>query len=196
MISYLRGTILAVKEKYIILCVDERVGYRIFVPGQILEQIHFNQEVALYIYTYVREDALDLYGFPTLDELDFFEKLLGVAGVGPKSALGVLSVAPLADIKKAVIHGDASLLQKVSNIGKKTAERIIIDLKEKISVTESEDAAGISITDNVKLIEALQSLGYKDGEIRRVMQELPRDKKELSEKIKEALQLLSTNSRP
>lgn len=191
MISYLRGTILTVKEKYIILCVDDRVGYRVFVPNNILEQINFNQEVSLYIYTYVREDALDLYGFPTLDELDFFEKLLGVGGVGPKSALGVLSVAPLTDIKKAVIHGDPALLQKVSNIGKKTAERIIIELKEKISVTEKEAASGMSITDNVQLFEALQSLGYKENEIRKAVQTLTPESKELPDKIKDALKILS-----
>ena len=134
MISYLSGKIVAKEGRYLLIVVNETIGYRVYPTNHILETTSFNQEIALYTYTYVKEDALDLYGFPTLDELNFFEQLISISGVGPRGALGVLSIAPLADIKKAIIHGDPKLLQKVSSIGKKIAERIIIDLKEKISV--------------------------------------------------------------
>ncbi len=191
MISYLKGTILAKKERYVILVVDDATGYRIYTTGQMLEAVSVGQEFAFFIYTHVREDAIELYGFPNLDELDFFERLIGISGVGPKSALGVLSVAPLSDIKKAIIHGDPGLLQKVSNIGKKTAERIIVELKEKITVTSQEEKAGLSITENVQLMDALMSLGYKENEIRKALRIIPPEAVELSDKIKEALRILS-----
>ncbi len=191
MISYLKGTILAKKDRYTILLVNDATGYRVYTTGHMLEALGLNQEVAFFIYTHVREDAIELYGFPNLDELDFFERLIGISGVGPKSALGVLSVAPLTDIKKAIIHGDPGLLQKVSNIGKKTAERIIVELKEKITVTSQEEKAGLSITENVQLMEALMSLGYKESEIRKALRIIPPEATELSDKIKEALRILS-----
>ena len=144
------------------------------------------------MHTYVREEALDLYGFTTPEELRFFEQLISISGVGPKSAMGVLSIAGLSDIKKAIIHGDPKLLQKVSSIGKKIAERIIIELKEKINVSEKE-AGGISITDNIQLLEALQALGYKEAEIRRTIQLITPEAKDISDRIKEALRLLSVN---
>lgn len=188
MISYLKGTVLAKKDRYLIVAVDA-VGYRVYTVPVIIEHVALHEEIVLYIYTYVREDALELYGFSTLEELDFFERLISITGIGPRIALGVLSVASLADIKKAIIHGDPSILQKVSSIGKKTAERIIVELKDKISVTEQE--VGLTITENVQLFEALAALGYKEKDIRRVLQRLSPDTKELSERIKEALKILS-----
>ena len=194
MISYLRGTVLAQKERYIILVVDKAIGYRVHVTAQFLEHVQPNDDIELFIHTHVREDSLELYGFSAMEELEFFEQLNTVSGVGPKSALGVMSVAPLADVKKAIIHGDPALLQKVSSIGKKTAERIIVELKEKITVTGAGEKGGMSITENVQLFEALSSLGYKDSEIRSVIRHIPAESKELPEKIKEALKVLSKRS--
>ncbi len=191
MIGYLKGTILAKKERYLILLAGESIGYRIHVTITMLENTALNQEIALYIYTYAREDALELYGFETIEEIDFFERLISIAGVGPRSAMGVLSIAPLGDIKKAIIHGDPALLQKVSSIGKKTAERIIVELKEKISVTDKEETTGLNITEHIQLTEALASLGYRDYDIRKAIHQLSPEKKDLAEKIKEALRILS-----
>lgn len=191
MISFLKGIVSAKEDRYIVLILDDTIGYRVYVTNRILEAISFNQEIALYIYTYVREDALDLYGFPTMKELEFFELLISISGVGPKSALGVLSVASIDELKKAIIHGDPKLLQKVSSIGKKIAERIIVDLKEKISVGEKDDLTGVSITENVQLLDALVSLGYKESEVRKTIQAISPDSKDLSERIKEALRILS-----
>jgi len=192
MISYIKGAVLSKEERSLIIVIDDRIGYRVHVTNHILEAAHFNQEIALYVHTYVREEALDLYGFTTPEELRFFEQLISISGVGPKSAMGVLSIAGLSDIKKAIIHGDPKLLQKVSSIGKKIAERIIIELKEKINVSEKE-AGGISITDNIQLLEALQALGYKEAEIRRTIQLITPEAKDISDRIKEALRLLSVN---
>ena len=192
MISYLKGGVIEKQEKYMTLVTNGAVGYRVHATGSSLERISIGEEVAFFIHTHVREDALDLYGFPTSEELDFFEQLISISGVGPKSALGVLAIAPLEDVKKAIIHGDPTLLQKVSAIGKKTAERIIIELKEKITVGNKDDG-GASITDSVNLLDALSSLGYKDHEIRSALKLIPADKKDLSEKIKEALRILSNH---
>lgn len=191
MLSYLKGAIIAKRERYLIVAVDDKIGYRVYVTSHVLDETNFNQQVALYISTYVREDTLDLYGFPTIEELDFFETLISISGVGPRSGLGVMSIASLSDIKKAIIHGDPELLQKVTSIGKKTSERIIVELKEKITVSEKDDPTGGSITENVQLLEALSSLGYKDAEIRIAIKKLSPETKKLADKIKEALQLLS-----
>lgn len=191
MLNFLRGSILAKKDKYIILLVGENTGYRIYVTQQLLEQLNPSGDVSFFVYTNLKEDTIELYGFPNIDELDFFEKLITISGVGPRIALGVLSVAPLADIKKAIIHGDPALLQKVTSIGKKTAERIIVELKEKITVSAQEEKSTMSITENIQLMEALQSLGYREGEIRKTLRQIPSETKDLSDKIKEALKILS-----
>ena len=191
MLSYLKGTILAKKERYVVLVVNGETGYRVYTTAQLIERLNVGNVAAFHIYTHLRDDAIELFGFTELAELDFFEQLIGISGVGPRIALGVLSVAPLADIKKAVIHGDPALLQRVTSIGKKTAERIIVELKEKITVSAQEEKATMSITENIQLMEALQSLGYKENEIRRALRQIPSEIKELSDKIKEALKILS-----
>ena len=92
MISYLRGTIVAKEDRYIVIVLNNQIGYRVFVTNHVLEAVNFDQEISLYIFTYVREDALELYGFSTMEELGFFEKLISISGVGPKSALDYLLV--------------------------------------------------------------------------------------------------------
>lgn len=194
MLNYLKGTVLLKKERYIILTVDENTGYRLYITNQLLESISVGENISLFAYTHLREDTIELFGFSSIEELDFFERLISISGVGPKIALGVLSVAPLPDIKKAIIHGDPALLQKVTSVGKKTAERIIVELKEKITVSEKDITSGMSITENIQLLEALAALGYRDNEIRKAIQKIPIETKELSDKIKEALKILSTRA--
>lgn len=191
MISFLKGTVHTISDRFVILVIDDSVGYGVSVTNHLIESLSIGETIALFVYTHVREDALELYGFKTQEELDFFQRLISIPNVGPKTALGVLSVAPLADIKKAIIHGDPALLQQVGSVGKKTAERIIVELREKITVSVQEEASGMNITENIQLREALTSLGYRETEIRQVIPEIPVDVKDLSDKIKEALRLLS-----
>lgn len=190
MISYLKGTVLTKKERFVILLLHKDIGYRVFLTRQTLEQLPINSAVEAFIHTHVREDALELYGFLTLEELDFFERLIGISGVGPKSAMEVLSVAPLVDIKKAIVHGDPALLQKVAGIGKKTAERIIVDLKEKIAFAGDQEPDR-DLTNNLNILRALSALGYRETEIRHAIGKISSENKELSEQIKEALKILS-----
>ena len=136
MIAYLNGTIINKGKGFAIIRVSD-VGYKVFLNPTMLAEIVVGQELELYTHQYVREDSLDLFGFSSVSELELFELLISVSGVGPKSALGVLSVAGPEDIKNSIMRGDSHLLTKVSGIGKKTAERIVLELREKVGNLES-----------------------------------------------------------
>jgi len=189
MISYIKGTIIIRQDKFIVVDIGA-LGYQVNISQQTLEKIQDFTEVALFTHTHVREDALELYGFLVWEELEFFQKLISISGVGPRSALGVLSVAPLEDIKKAVVHGDPAILQQVTGIGKKTAERIIVELKEKIRITTDFDINTVGNLGDTQVMEALISLGYKDREIRQTLPYIPQDVTDLGQRIKEALKIL------
>lgn len=128
-------------------------------------------EVSLFIYTRVSEDALDLYGFPTEEELMFFKQLMSVSGIGPKTALGILNVADVVSLKRAIAAGDAAALTKVFGIGKKSAERLVVELRDKISMVSASTALGVASSDDAEIIEALMALGYRADESRRALKE-------------------------
>ena len=130
MIAHLSGQVKFKNDKSLTLDVNG-VGYELKISALVLEKVKVNEPKDFFTHLYVREDSLELYGFESLDEKKFFELLISVSGVGPKSAMQVLSIAKLSEIKKAVLRSDPSLLRKVSGIGKKIAERIVIDLKNK-----------------------------------------------------------------
>ncbi len=186
MISFLDGTIKAVRKNYIIVMTDY-VGYKVFVTPQILLNLQPMQKTSLFTYTYVREDQLTLYGFSTLNELEFFEQLIGVSGIGPKSALSIMSVGNLEIIKTGILNGDVSLFTQVSGVGRKTAERLILELKEKIA-SSPEEMATPSHTD---VIDVLMALGYSRTEARQALTAVPVDIKESDEKIRYALRSLA-----
>src|SRR3989344_8214756 len=131
MIASITGKVTHKATNYIIAQIAG-VGYKIFVTPILMATVKLNQDISLVIHTYVREDQITLYGFPTLPELEFFEMLLTVSGVGPKSALGIMSLAEIKMIKSAIVSEDPSVFTKVAGIGRKTAERVIVELKEKL----------------------------------------------------------------
>jgi Holliday junction DNA helicase RuvA len=133
----------------------------------------------------VREDALDLYGFLSEEELSFFEMLISISGIGPKTALNVLSVSSVSALKKAISTSDVSHLVKVSGIGKKIADKIVLELKDKV---EGSDENGPTLREEVDAIEALKALGYSQKEAREALKEA--SGKTTSERIKEALKIL------
>jgi len=167
MIAYLKGNILAKNNHYLIL-ENSGLGYQIYAGENFLADLKVGQIKEVYTHHRVREEASDLYGFNTLEELDLFELLLSVSGVGPKSALAVFSLASATDIKEAIIRGDAGLLTKVSGIGKKTAERLVLELKNKVARISGGTALfGNSSNSGVSdELEALMSLGYSLSEAR------------------------------
>lgn len=189
MISYLKGTLLNKNPKSIILLVNH-IGYRIFITQPFLKKIKSDQELELYTYLRHKEDSMDLYGFKTKEELEFFELLLTISGVGPKSALGVLEVASLSQIKKAILRDDASILYKVSGVGKKTAERIVVELKNKLDSLPS-TSKEVSLDDSdSEAFDALLGLGYQERDVRQALKQIPEEIKITEEKIKNALKFL------
>ena len=162
MIAYIKGEI-KFKDEYLIV-ERQGIGYKVYVPTDLLAKKREGDEVALYTHEYHRDDGADLYGFATPEQLRFFEEVTNVSGIGPKSGIAMLSQFKVDDIKKSIIHGDTSLLTKVSGIGKKTADRLILELKEKISVGKEEGAPIGGTTSADEAIEALISLGYSQSE--------------------------------
>lgn len=189
MISYLEGKIIDKSEKFFTVNVGG-VGYRVFSHEGVLEKIPtVNQSVSIWTHLYVREDTLDLYGFLSQEELDFFETLISITGIGPKSALGILEVAPVMSLKQAIVSEDETFFTKVSGVGKKTAQRLILELKNKLS----KKIAPVKGSDSEQMgeaLEALISLGYNQRDARRALQEIPKDIKSVEAKVKSALKLL------
>ncbi|MBI3963930.1 MAG: Holliday junction branch migration protein RuvA, partial [Candidatus Kerfeldbacteria bacterium] len=145
----------------------------------------------LFTYQYMREDAIELYGFREMDELLLFEQIIGVSGVGPKLGLGVLSLASVPKLKAAIANGDAAQLTKVSGIGKKTAERIIVDLREKMG---GEGGLPQLHAEDVDAIDVLMRLGYTQVEAREAIRHLPEDVHGTEERVRAALASLGRKS--
>jgi Holliday junction DNA helicase RuvA len=187
MIAKIRGKIEYFKNNYAVVDVNG-VGYKVNLAAYTLGKIAGTFEVDLFIHTHVREDAIDLYGFLTMEELEMFELLISISGVGPKSGLGILTVAAPKTIKTAILKEDSSILTKVSGIGKKTAERVILELKNKIAdlpVGEKED-----IVSDSDALEALVSMGYTITEARDALKLVPTDVKDIGQRVKAALKNL------
>ena len=145
------------------------VGYSVRVPLSVIESVGAGKKVSLWVHTAVRADAIELYGFLTEEELAFFKLLTTVSGLGPKSALGILNSADLGGLKRAIAHGDSQALHKVFGIGKKTAERIVVELRDKLmSPGQDKGAPGA----DAEVIEALTSLGYRLEESRDTLRAL------------------------
>ncbi len=188
MISYLKGKILKKGNGFIILEVNN-IGYQVFVNPTMYADLSIGTESEFYTHQYVREDSLDLYGFRNMEELELFELLLSISGVGPKSALGVLAIAKVEDIKDSIARGDSSLLTKVSGIGKKTAERVVLELKEKVgSLAQGSEGVPVSAGGHASdEIDALMALGYSASQAREALQKVAADVKDSSERIRQAL---------
>lgn len=186
MIGFLEGKIIDQDLRSIVLSVSG-VGYKIYTNTAQLEK-SLGTTASFWTYLAVRENALDLYGFGTKEELKFFELLLTVSGIGPKSAMGILSIATLGNLHHAISTGDVTHLTKVSGIGKKNAEKIVIELKDKVENLFGE--SNMSISGDVDALEALRSLGYGEREAREALKQVS-DVDGASEKVKKALKLLS-----
>src|ERR1035437_6990034 len=185
MIGNIKGKIILKTEKFLIVETGG-VGYKINVSPDVLSKVKkTGDDIFLWIHTHVREDAMDLYGFLDREELEFFEMLINVSGIGPRSALAILGIATIETLRKAISTGDTTYLTKISGIGKKTAERIVIDLRDKFKGEEK----GGSLREELDALEALKSLGYSQNEAREALKEVPSDF-DTSAKIKEALKIL------
>src|SRR3989344_1915446 len=185
MIGSIKGKINFKTEKFIIV-ETAGVGYKINVsPDTLAKAKKVGDEISFWIHTHVREDILDLYGFLDHQELEFFEMLINVSGIGPKGALIILGIASIETLKQAISMSDITYLTKISGIGKKTAEKIVIELRDKIGGTKS----GNSLQGELDALEALKSLGYSQNEAREALKKVSSDTN-INTKIREALKIL------
>ncbi len=166
MIRYLKGQVFDHDDSNIILLVNG-VGYHVRVPKSLLEE---KNELELYIHTHIREDAFSLFGFRTKNELAFFELLLTINGIGPKSAMDICC-EPVDKIQNAIFSGNLATLTSISGIGKKIAERMVLELKGKITPTDLNAALSSSANSDVHpdVVSALENLGYKRNHIQKVL---------------------------
>lgn len=191
MIGELTGIPERITRRGMLILRVENVGYEIHAPASVLSRVPGKEPVTLLTHLVVREDVLALYGFSKEEDLSFFEMLLGVAGIGPKSALGILNLADVETLRSAIAAGNASYLTKVAGIGKKTAERIVVELSEKIGdIARKETADGLR--DHAEALEALESLGYTREESRVALKRTPAGAKNTSDRVREALKALSS----
>ncbi|MEK7527377.1 MAG: Holliday junction branch migration protein RuvA [Patescibacteria group bacterium] len=185
MISSLKGLVANKDPKSLVVEVGG-IGLKVSAPTETLQKAARGKAISLFTHLVVREDALTLYGFADKETLEFFELLIGISGIGPKTAVAILNVASPETIRKAVASGDTSYLTKVSGIGKKTADRIVRELEDKIGVPEE----GASISEEVDAVEAMRSLGYSQAEAREALKKVPQLVTGAGERIKAALKIL------
>ena len=190
MIAYVEGPIGSLEDKAAVITVGG-VGIRVWTTPETLSLLRSAKEredsVRLFTYLAVREDALDLYGFLNTDERALFELMISVSGIGPKKALSVLSVAPAATLRRAILSHDASHLTKVSGIGKKIAEKIVLELKDKIMSLGGALADSPLMHEDKDALEAMLALGYSREESREALQNVPAEIVGLNNRIREAL---------
>ena len=195
MIAYLKGKLVIKSVDYIVIDV-QGIGYKVYMSKTAIDKLEEEKEIKVYTYLKVREDDISLFGFNTLEELHMFELLISVGGIGAKSAIAILSNITPSKFALAVITSDVNTLKKLQGIGPKTAQRNILELKDKIKTEEAIENQENTIKqeeqiqeDMEELIQALQVLGYRRYEINNI---LPKIKEEtLEDRIKEALQYLA-----
>lgn len=191
MISKLTGFISEVEEKTLTLDVHG-VGYEIYLsPGTLAGLLPSDEPITIYTHMHVREQSMELFGFLSKDAKHFFEMVIGVSGIGPKGALGVLDIAPLQTLVGAIMQGDASYLTKVSGVGKKTAEKIVLETKDKVAKLGIEGDMR-AVQDDSDALAALQALGYTLMQARDVLREIPDEITATNEKITYALKKLGS----
>lgn len=176
MISRITGILLKLDLKNAVIDVAG-IGYKIHVGGETLETLagNIDQKVSLFTHLAVRENSLDVYGFKNEDSLEMFELLITVSGIGPKSALGILSLANPHTLREAIIGEDTSYLTKVSGIGKKNAEKIVLELKGKFKEEEYSLGSGKDVTKEALSVEALKSLGFDEKEARDAVKKMDKE---------------------
>ena len=193
MIAYLRGSLELKSEEYIIIEV-QGIGYKVYMSKKSIDSLPDEGAVRVYTYLKVREDDVSLFGFCTNEELHMFELLISVGGIGAKSAINILSSITPSRFALAVITNDVNSLKKLQGIGQKTAQRIILELKDKIKTEEAisareEQDSSMDDEEKEDVIQALQVLGYRRYEINKVLAKIKSST--LEDKIKEALQYLA-----
>lgn len=191
MISFLEGTIQYRGDKYLILSAGG-VGYRVIMPPKLIDSLSKSKDIVkLFIHSQLnmRDGTFDMYGFQNKEELELFNLVTSVNGIGPKSAMGILSTVEPKHLKAAIINDDADYLKKVSGLGPKTAQRLILELKNKVGYLDIGDISGIDLGLQGQAMEALLALGYSQSQAKDALKETKGET--LEKRVREALQLLA-----
>lgn len=189
MIIFLDGVTEFKGEKFVVLGVNS-IGYKVFCGVDTLEKIpEKGGKVKIWTHLHIRENAQELYGFLHYSELEFFEMLIAIPGIGPKGALGILGVAPVDTLKRAIAAGDTSYLTRVSGIGRKTAEKVVLELKEKMAGRGMAVEAP-ELGEEADALDALIALGYSPREAREALSRVSPDITGVEARIKAALRSL------
>lgn len=195
MIAHLKGKIDRISQNFLDLDVNG-IGYGVFMPGRVLKNLKINQDIKLFIYTYVRENEISLYGFDNLLDKEFFKKLISISGIGPKLALAILSVYEPINLAKIILNKNLDSLIKVSGVGSKTAQRIILELQEKIGLIVPQEKIEISSNSFDEVMEILVTLGCNSKEASEVINKVKKINNkdlEFNELITESLKVLGEN---
>ena len=190
MISSLEGKITLRAEKHIILEAGG-IGFKVWCGEKTLSKLpQIGETVKLFTYLSVKETGWDLFGFLTFDEIEMFELLISISGIGPKTAAGILSAATVEDLQEAIVLGDETILARVSGIGKKVAQKIVIELQSKVKKLAKGSGDKFKVADDIEIIDAIVALGYKVYEAREALKQVPADIKGVENKIRETLKRL------
>lgn len=188
MIYFIEGEIVFVSSRFVVIK-SGGIAFKVFVHPETIVNLNDQQKnIRLYVYLNVKEDALELYGFLTQEELEFFELLNSVAGVGPKSALALIGIGSIQNLKAAILSNKIEFLTKAPGIGRKTAERIILELKSKLS---KEEGIVETLESDLELENALVDLGYHKENIRKALKEITDKNAPFNERLKQALKILA-----
>jgi len=191
MISYIQGTVNKIEDEIIVL-ESNNIGYGIFTSLNTIDNLSLNEEIKIHTHLYVREDKINLFGFLTKEELDMFEKLIKISGVGPKAAIAILSISKVKTLKREIANENIDYLKKASGIGKKTAGKIILELKDKMDVIFDDTGDfdnGTNVSGNF-VEDALIQLGFNKMEVRKALSKIKPEGKEEDQIIKEALKIM------
>jgi holliday junction DNA helicase RuvA len=190
MIASLRGPIILMEGQSVVVEVGG-VGLQVSVPASFRDRLHIGENTHLYTNLVVRQDALTLYGFESQEQKEFFSLLLQVNGVGPRMALGILSVLNPDAIRRAVFHEQAEIFNRVPGVGKKTAQKILLSLQDRITQVDGFEAVSALSDVDGEVLAALTGLGYSIVEAQSAIQSIPREaSKEVEERLRLALQYL------
>lgn len=189
MIGFLRGEVFFKEGNYIILDV-KGVGYKVLGSRDVLAKAHKGSPLELFIYTHVREDNISLFGFLEALDLKLFENLIGVSGIGPKTAMNIFSIGTRSQIISAIISADTSFFKSVPRLGQKNAQKIIIELKNKFGGIGDLDLSGEDISGSEEAVSALKGFGFTSKEIHDAIKNVKKNGQEVTETIKLALKYL------